>query len=165
MKENFETLWARYDKIVFNFFKGYAHQSADAEDLLQTVACKAFAAHPTLHSEKAFHAWVFTIARRTLVDYYRSRVPEPTDMANKEVLFGLVTPDLENASLTETVVAEFIEGLSEPWASALYLHLQHHLKPKELAELIGKKPDTVSKHLNRLKEQLKALLLVRSEQK
>lgn len=164
MKENFETLWARYDRIIYNFFKGAVHQSADAEDLLQTVACKAFAAHPDLRSDEAFFSWIFSIAKRTLVDYYRSRVPEPVAITDKVALRGLITPHLASASLTEIVVSDFIDGLSEPWASALYLHLHHGLKPKELAELIHKKPDTVSKHLNRLKEQLQALLS-RSEQK
>lgn len=164
MKENFETLWTRYDSTIHNFLKGAVHQNADAEDLLQTVACKAFAAHPTLRSEKAFLSWIFSIARRTLVDYYRSRVPEPISMTDKAALRTLITPHLADASLTEITVAKFIDGLSEPWASALYLHLHFDLKPKELAKLINRKPDTVTKHLNRLKEELRALL-IRSEQK
>jgi RNA polymerase sigma-70 factor (ECF subfamily) len=54
----------------------------DAEDILQEVFLKIHNNLKNLEDEKKIHAWIYTIARNTITDYYRknSRMPELTEL-------------------------------------------------------------------------------------
>lgn len=156
MEENFETLWLRYKRPIFGYLLAHAHQPADAEDLLQIVACKALKDFPSLRNPEKFYSWIRVIAKNVVADYHRASVPMPVSFADKANL--LITPDTASASLTEIMVLDFLMTLSEPWASAMYLHLYYHEKPKDLAKKLHMRVPSVYKHLYRLKKELELLL-------
>lgn len=79
------TLYRLHRPAVFAVCLANARNFHDAEDLVQVVFLKATAAWVALRSPACARAWLLQVARRTCVDYYRSRKPteplraEPTD--------------------------------------------------------------------------------------
>lgn len=131
MEEKFETLWLRYKRPIFGYLLAHARQPADAEDLLQIVAYKALKNFSSLRNPAKFYSWIFAIAKHVVADYHRTAVPESVSLTDKPNL--LITPDIANDSLTDIIILDFLMTLPAQWASAMYLHLYYHEKPKDLA--------------------------------
>ena len=53
--------------------------SAQADDVLQDTLLRLHEAAPSLRDADRAEAWVFTIARRTIADFYRERERRPVD--------------------------------------------------------------------------------------
>lgn len=91
-----------------------------------------------------------------VADYHRTAVPESVSLTDKPNL--LITPDIANDSLTDIIILDFLMTLPAQWASAMYLHLYYHEKPKDLAKKLHMRVPSVSKHLYRLKKELEIVL-------
>lgn len=62
---------------IFNYFRYHGLEDDIAEDLAAATFEKAWRARHSYRAEKAgMNTWLMAIARRTAVDYYRSRPPE-----------------------------------------------------------------------------------------
>jgi RNA polymerase sigma-70 factor (ECF subfamily) len=68
-----ETLIQRYLPLVYGFILHSIGEVAQSEDLTQEVFLKVWRSIKKYNPEKSFKTWVFTIARRTLIDYYRKK--------------------------------------------------------------------------------------------
>jgi RNA polymerase sigma-70 factor, ECF subfamily len=71
---DWEDVYAEQLPRVYNYFRYRVGDEALAEDLTQTTFEKAWRARDRYRKDRgAFTTWLFTIARRTAADYYRSR--------------------------------------------------------------------------------------------
>lgn len=71
---DWEPIYASELPRVFNFFRYLTGNDPVAEDLTADTFRKAWQnRHKYDHNRGAFSTWLFTIARRTSVDYFRSR--------------------------------------------------------------------------------------------
>jgi len=109
-----------------------------------------------LRNPAKFYSWIHVIAKHVVADYHRAAVPEPVSLADKPNL--LITPDIANDSLTDIIILDFLMTLPPQWASAMYLHLYYHEKPKDLAKKLRMRVPSVSKRLYRLKKELELIL-------
>lgn len=66
--------------------------SPHAEDVLQDTLVRLHEAAPSLNDADRAEAWVFTIARRTIADFYREEERRPVD-ANVEQADDLAAPE------------------------------------------------------------------------
>ncbi len=71
---DFAPLYARYHPLVLAFCRRRLANPEAAEDATSLVFAKALAAIQSVHDD-AFPSWLFTIARRVVVDTYRARPP------------------------------------------------------------------------------------------
>lgn len=101
-----EQLWRAYSDKVCNYFKKRMDSNVLACDLMQDTFQKVFVNQQKLDRIDNHEAWIFRIARNTLIDYTRKK---------KEKTFGdLIIPD-EREELTgdTSVVEEISECLYE----------------------------------------------------
>lgn len=68
-----ESLIQRYLPLVYGFILHSIGDVAQAEDLTQEVFLKAWRGMKRFDPDKSFKTWIFTIARRTLIDFYRKK--------------------------------------------------------------------------------------------
>jgi RNA polymerase sigma-70 factor (ECF subfamily) len=70
--EAFEQLVSRYEGRIFRFVNGFCRREADAREITQDAFIRAFQAIARFDKRQPFAPWLFTIARRKGIDYYRS---------------------------------------------------------------------------------------------
>ena len=106
------------------FIRRRVHDDATADDVTQETLLKVFRSRATLHDGQRLEAWLYRIARNTLVDFYRRQRPTaelPESLAGE-------TAD-EVGPLRDAVIVSmqrFLEELPEAYR-----------EPVRLAELEG----------------------------
>lgn len=58
-----------------SFVRAQVRSAADADDLAHDTLVKAFQSRDSLRNEERLQAWLFRIARRTIIDFYRRQRP------------------------------------------------------------------------------------------
>jgi len=80
--------WNKHEAELRGWLVGQLHDSADAEDLLQDVFEKAMLQGDRFCSIDNVRAWLFRVARNTLIDRYRmqrNQVELPDNLSSDEV--------------------------------------------------------------------------------
>lgn len=162
--KTFEELWLMHKQNLYQYLVVCARQRADADDLLQTVACEASKSFPKLRNRERFTAWLMRIARRVVADYYTEMNKLPYCEANPNKLAELArmadcyVRDFSDDVLATAVITDFILRLDEPWASAYYLYYFMGIPIRELSVMVNKTHMATYKHMYRLTQELKKRL-------
>ena len=120
--------------------------AGQAEDIAGDVWAEVAASLPQfVGGDDAFRAWVFTLARRRLIDTYRRAGRRPTDRLVGEPGMAADRPEDETvASLSlEATIARIHRLLPPGQAEVLMLRVVSGLSVDEVAELLGKSPVNV----------------------
>lgn len=146
-----EWAWERIYRELAPSVTGYlrAHGAGEPEDVtgevfLQVVrGLERFAG-----DERAFRAWVFTIAHRRVVDDLRRRSRRPVAPAPPDVVADVAPPggDVHEdaiAVLDETAVREAIGALPPDQRAVLLLRILGDLTIEEIARALGKRVGAV----------------------
>lgn len=64
----FETLFRRYERRAFAYFRGRTHSADRAEDLYQELFLRVHRARSSFDASRPFAPWLFQIAHRLLID-------------------------------------------------------------------------------------------------
>lgn len=72
---SFEALVTHFEKRIFHYLYQMTGNQHDAEDLTQVTFLKAYQNLHRYQSNRAFNAWIFTIAKRTALNHIRDRKP------------------------------------------------------------------------------------------
>ncbi|ATW26572.1 RNA polymerase sigma factor [Candidatus Formimonas warabiya] len=123
-ERTFVELYNSYFSRVYNYVHYRVNDFHDADDLTGQIFAKLFSKLKYYRPEKApFAAWVFSIARNAVTDYYRSRMRNPS------------TP------LEET--ADFIDSRPGPEDIAADHEMHRHLR-KALASLTQREREIIA---------------------
>lgn len=66
-------LWRQFSEQVHGFIRSRVSSDAEAEDVLQDIFMRIHKGIDSIEHEDRVESWVFGIARRALVDYYRKK--------------------------------------------------------------------------------------------
>lgn len=115
----FDATVAAFSAPLRAFIRRRVRDDATADDLTQEALLKVFRSRATLRENQRLEAWVYRIARRTVIDYYRRQRPRvelPADLVSD----GPEGPD----AVTATMVASlrgFLEELPESYREPVRL--------------------------------------------
>jgi len=70
---NIERVWEEYRVDIKVFLHSRVANSDDVDDLLQDIVIKAHNKIHTVKSERSIKSWLFQIANRTIIDFYRKK--------------------------------------------------------------------------------------------
>jgi RNA polymerase sigma-70 factor (ECF subfamily) len=142
-----EQIFRAHQKEIFVYFLRTLGDRDRAEDLAQETFLRACGSALRFRGDSSVRTWVFSIARRVLVDHYRRRAPEvlteppeqprPTDPgARIDVERALA---LLPVAAREAIVMVDVIGLS----------------PSEAADAIGATPNAFRVRLHRARQQFR----------
>ncbi|MGY6649781.1 sigma-70 family RNA polymerase sigma factor [Wenyingzhuangia sp. IMCC45574] len=77
-----QDIWNLYANDLKTFILSKTHDTTIAEDLLQDVFIKVHTKKEFLEKEESIKSWLFSIANRTVLDYFRSEAKKITDTDN-----------------------------------------------------------------------------------
>jgi len=132
---NVEQLWEEYHEQIRNFVWHKTNDHADTEDIVQMTFMKAYEGMARLQDEEKRRAWIFQIARNSIVDHFRKKKKTET------------LPDNVNL-IEEESVADCNSEAARGMMNILARMPDKYREALELAELQGMSQKQLSEHLN-----------------
>lgn len=88
--DSFAVLYQRHLPAVYRYLAGRLSSPQEAEDQAGDVFRQAWINRTTYRGRGSFRAWIFTIVRRTLADYYRQHKHIPAAPSTPDKLQSLL---------------------------------------------------------------------------
>jgi len=157
-KGSTEAVWTRFSDRLRGFIATRVRDQADIEDILQEVFAKIHAGLVGLKETEKLEAWLFQVARRAILDHFRSRAGKRRTSELPED----VAEETAGATISK-VVASWLDPmmalLSDEDREALRCSDLEGLTQKELAALLGLSVTGAKSRVQRARQRLKEVLL------
>jgi RNA polymerase sigma-70 factor, ECF subfamily len=154
--EAFDELYRRYLSPLYRYLYRRLDNQRDAEDLTAQVFIEVLEglAAGRYRPGGCFPAWLFTIARRRAIDFYRQRPTQALvgDLPSPEP--GLLAALEKHEDLDR--LAHLVAGLDEERQELLRMRFSAGLSFSEIAQIEGRSEAAVKMSLYRILETLRA---------
>ena len=142
----FAVLWRDLQPAVLRYFRVAAGEAA--EDLAADTWVSVIRSLGRFRGdERAFRAWVFTVARHRVIDWRRQAARRPTRSVPAELLAERPAPDDPVAEVLEAqstrAALALLAELPADQAEVVALRVLGGLEVAEVARIVGKRPGTV----------------------
>jgi RNA polymerase sigma-70 factor, ECF subfamily len=163
----FSLLLDRYLSPMYGFVFQMARDREMTDDIVQETCIKAWKHLSGFDLDKSFKTWIFTIAKRTALDYFKKKKAIPFsafDDGDGGSIFEDVSdirekPDeefIQNESIEELDKA--LDLLPEGSKNILVLAYKEDLSLQEIAEVLGEPYNTVKSRHNRALRKLRNIM-------
>lgn len=142
---------------VWHYVRRMLDRPGTADDVSQEVWAAALKALPALKQPLRFAPWLYTIARRSVMDHLRERYREADPLDGD--LAGDAGNDEVAAVLDRKQVAEGLAGLPACEREVLILFYLHDLALEECAQVLAIPTGTVKSRLFRARRLLRDHLI------
>lgn len=154
---DFAALYEQELPRVYNYFRYRVGDGAIAEDLTSETFEKAWAQRGRYKRDLgAFSTWVFTIARRVAVDYYRRRRPEAPLDAGLDVQAAFALEDHVSQQADYARLAAILRRLSDRDREIIALRYGAGLTNRRIAALLDLSESNVGVIVHRALAQMRA---------
>jgi RNA polymerase sigma-70 factor (ECF subfamily) len=160
-EQAFAALWRELQPAVLRYLQALAPEAA--EDLASETWLRVVAGLGRFRGdERAFRAWLFTVARHRAIDRWRRAARRPAEPVPLEALADRQAPDDPAAEVLDALdgraAVAMIATLPRDQAEVVLLRVVAGLDVAEVAGIVGKRPGTVRvlshRALRRLAERL-----------
>ena len=154
-----EQVWAEYQQALKAFLYSKVSQPDDVDDLLQEILLKTYQNLETVKDSDSIKAWLFQLANRTIIDFYRKRARDQRyrSIDAEELWFAELDQNTEFKQQLAQCIEPFIQALPEKNASLLLAVDIEGQSQKELALSQNKSYSTIKSQVQRSREELKKL--------
>lgn len=144
----FAALYQRYLTPIYRYLLVRLGNSQDAEDITSRVFIEALEGlvHQRYRENGKFEAWLFTIARRRLIDFYRQR---PAVSLEEAAILDPDPFDRVQSSDNKARLKELLSQLDEDKQELMRLRFSGGLSFAEIAVLEGKSEASVKMMIHR----------------
>lgn len=148
-RQVFEQLVDEYSDMIYRIAYQNLRSSYDAEDIMQDVFLSLLKSNAEFSDSAHIKAWLIKVTVNKCIDFKKSARNRTT-----------VTLDEQSAHYDseEQGVMDEIFRLPEEERNIIYLYYYEGYTISEIAQILGKKQNTVSSKLQRARKKLKALL-------
>lgn len=156
-EEALSQFYAEYTVRIYRYLFARVKHRELAEDLTSEVLIKILKNLSRLDPGKNINAWVFTIARNVLIDFYRKKNAQPKQGKGLEI--ELETP--ETKLTRETLLRDIIKALqtlSDLEREVIELTYFAELKGKEIAKILRKSTGNIRIIRHRSIKKLKKII-------
>ena len=155
-RDAFASLVGRWQVRLINFFYRSTGNRADAEDLAQETFIELYRAAPRYQAQGTFNAYIFTLARRRLIDNYRKNARRPLDYIDPTdfLMQQQAEADDESAAIEEAF-HRALATLPENQRAAILLLQQQGLSYEEIAQTLDASLSAVKTWIHRARQQLR----------
>ena len=157
----FAPLYQSYYPRIYRFCLARVGSSHDASDLANTVFTNALRSIHTYRGGSVT-AWLFRIARNTVTDHYRRvRVSISIEVEAVNRVDESLTPLLEHVIQSEAheLIRQLVSELDDYERELVNLRFIDKLTSQEMAEMLGKRPNTIRVQIHRIIKKLRVRYL------
>ena len=155
----FAQLVERWQTRLINFFYRSTGNRADAEDLAQETFIELHRCAARYRSQGTFNAFIFTLARRRLIDSYRKKSRRPLDYVDPGEYFMQSQPEADDRSREiEEAFHRALADLPENQRNAILMLQQQGLSYEEIASALDASVSAVKTWIHRARTHLRTEL-------
>ena len=122
---------------------------ADAEDCFQNTFIKLYRKSPDFKDENHLKAWLLRVA----INECKNLLRQSRRHLSLDAALELPAPSAED----DADLSWALMKLDPDYREVIYLHYVEQMKVREIADVLGKKPNTVKTLLHRGREKLKTI--------
>lgn len=152
-------IWEKFSVSLKEFIIKRVANEPDADDILQDIFMKIYNNIGSLIDDNKIHAWIYSITRNTINDYYRKKYNSyeitelPEDIEDDS--YDELSANTEIASCLKAM----IENLPEIYKEAILLTVFQNMTQRELSERLGISLSGAKSRVQRARKMLKEMLL------
>jgi RNA polymerase sigma-70 factor (ECF subfamily) len=158
-KNAFKTLFNRHIDSIVRFCAIKTANRHEASDIAQEIFLKVWKSAGSYRPENNFKSWIFTIARRHIIDRHRKKklnqIPMEPELISKRIDQQNTTTQLEQCP-----EIDFLKNLSDQNREIVALRIIEKLSYKEIAKLTGITPlnlrQIVFRSLKKIQKEVKS---------
>lgn len=151
--ERVEYLVRTYSDLIARISYTWFKNTADVEDISQTVFLKLLTGRTEFETAGQERAWIIRMTLNACKDlkksFWRRRVGGFEDVPE----LAVSCPELE-----DNPVLAAVQSLPLKYRNAIYLHYYEGYQVQEIAQMTGETPNAVSAHLSRGRKKLRGML-------
>ena len=160
--EAFAILYDRYVQRLYHYCYHRTNNVRDAEDLTAQTFLAALEALPHYRQDGHFAAWLFTIARNKVMDFYRRTPHLSLEESTAQPLLSDLAGEAENSQQKEGLLRA-LRALTEEERELIRLRYAAELPFVEIARSLRKSENATKKMLYRLLGRLKSQMEAEDE--
>jgi RNA polymerase sigma factor (sigma-70 family) len=156
LKDQFLTLIADNQSLIFKVCNMYCNNKEDKEDLFQDIVLQLWRSYPAFKGDSKVTTWMYRIAINNAITRLRRESRKEKFAALNEEAFRVVAED-NNIDESISQMYEAIKKLSEVERAITMLYMDD-CSYKEMAEILGLSESNVGFKLNKIKARLRTLV-------
>lgn len=146
-------LWESHSDHILSYLRQKVKDEELAKDLLQDTFRKALTHQKNLDDVENEKAWLFRIARNTLIDHSRKKKEEP--LTNYDITVDTDTHSLKNsAGDIAQCLKELIEEYDEEEREILYTIFTESQSQKEISQYLGISYSTLKSRIQKARKEI-----------
>ncbi len=156
MNHSLEQAWSESSDRLRHFIRARVKDEQTADDILQDVFLRALTQIQTLRDQTKITGWLYQIARRATIDYYR-RFQSTVEWDET-----IVAPDDADETLERELaecLPQWIEHLPVSYRDALVMSELEGVPQKQVAKKLGLSLSGAKSRVQRAREKIKQALL------
>ncbi len=151
-----EQLWKEFNQELLGFINSKVSTKELAEDILQEVFIKIHQNVNTIRDDQKISSWIYQITRNTIIDYYRKRKLNTTEL---NIESNLVDEGEASASNISNCLKPFIHRLPEKYKEVLLETTYQNVSQKDFAEKHNLSYSAAKSRVQRARRELKAFFI------
>jgi len=140
-------VWKLYSDDVKRFIVSKVHETTIADDILQDTFIKVHTKLHTLNDLTKLKSWIFTIARNSIMDYFKAK-----KMTFEFADFESETTVLENVHTEQDCLQGILQSLPKKYRNPLFLSDIKGLKQAEVANQLNQNLPTTKSQIQRARK-------------
>lgn len=154
-------VYTQYHQVLFSFIKSKVNNYQDAEDILQNVFIKVSTGMGDLNRKEKLQSWMYTIARNSIIDYYRTNTGNKNLVADEDITNSFTDEEyVDTTKGLDCCLIDFVNQLPEEYRDIMIDVEMRGVKQKDLAEKYNLAYPSIRSRIQRGREKLKQILLV-----
>ncbi|MGF1909405.1 RNA polymerase sigma factor SigZ [Vibrio kasasachensis] len=154
---NLDEVWRRYQQSLKAFLRSKVSNEDDVEDLQQDILLKTYQNLGQIQNQSSVKAWLFQLAQRTIIDFYRKRgrIQRDSQLQAEDLWFEQPLETIEQE--LSQCITPFIQTLPHESAVLLGSIELEGMSQKALAEQQGISYSTLKSRVKKSRSELKKL--------
>lgn len=158
-KKAAEEIFNHFSPLIYRFFLARTSKRELSQDLMQDVFVKLISKIETFNNESGhFSAWLWQIARNTLIDYFREKKEISFSDAPEGIEDNYKTEDKTERNIIVKEVLEVVKNFNVEDQEIFTLHYISDLSYKEISRITGKSEGALRVAIHRITKKVKDIV-------
>ncbi len=157
--EYFAVLVSKYQRRIYSLGLSFFKNHDDAEDFVQDIMLKAFAALPKFREDSAFSTWIMRIAYNTAINSIKRKREFVSAFEDFEISSTELSPEERHIQqCIKTSIRKAINDLPEKYRICVDLYFFYQMPYADIEMITNIPINTIKSHIFRSKKILKTEL-------